>query len=278
MQFGLSTHLFFKNRLTIAHLEQMRRAGFEVIEIFCSCQHFDHHDEVQVETIFSWLDKAGVTLNSIHAPYYVMTESRARAHFSLASIDEEERRRAVAETAGAIKLSKKMPFRYIVVHLGATGRQHQNDDLEQAKRSLRELIEISAKYNVQVAVENILNTLSTSDQLVRIGEEFKEIVYCLDSGHANLEGDPIKATKLLGSRIAATHLSDNHGKEDDHLPPYQGKICWSELVATLQALPYRGVYMFEIADDGEADRRLLDAADAMARFLELEQGSYSEIK
>lgn len=269
MEFGLSTHIFFSDRLTPEHLERIRLAGFETTEIFCSCQHFDHHDEEQVAAIVGWLTRHHLRLNSLHSPFYVRLESGERAYFSIASADEEERRRGIAEIAAALRLREMIPFRYLVVHLGATGQRHQRDSAKQARRSLCELIDRAGAQGVTIAVENIPNTLSTSDQLAQLADEFEEIRFCLDTGHAHIEGDVASVARRLGDRIVTTHIHDNFGREDEHLPPYEGSIPWTELLDALVRIPYPGAYMFEVRGGVHLERNLTATIAARSRFTQV---------
>ncbi len=269
MTFGLSTHIFFSERLTPAHLERIRAAGFSLTEIFCSCQHFDHHDDAQVEAIFAWLAEHPLRLSSLHSPYFVQCASGERAYFSIASTDEQERRRGIAEIEAALRLRRLQPFRYLVVHLGATGQRHHRDGLREAKRSLAEIIERAGSWGVTVAVENIPNTFSTSEQLARLADEFPDIRFCLDTGHAHIEGDAVDAARRLGERIVTTHIHDNFGREDEHLPPFEGSLPWPTLLGTLAAIPYDGVFMFEVRGGVDPEQNMAATSRARHRFHQL---------
>jgi len=81
---------------------------------------------------------------------------------------------------------------------------------------------------------------------------------CVDTGHAAL-GDlgPGRALRLAGERLITTHLHDNHGEQDDHLPPGDGTIDWEDVVAALIEVSYPGTVMLELTDQpAGADRRL----------------------
>jgi sugar phosphate isomerase/epimerase len=69
----------------------------------------------------------------------------------------------------------------------------------------------------------------------------------LDVGHANLRGS--RAHEVAGALAAAivhTHLHDNHGNRDEHLPPGRGGIDWPRLLAVLRASGYRGAWCVEL--------------------------------
>jgi sugar phosphate isomerase/epimerase len=75
--------------------------------------------------------------------------------------------------------------------------------------------------------------------LREVGERFESLLYCLDTGYANL--DPQFSFRQyvddLAPRVAHLHLTDNYGRKDDHVPPgLQGGISrenWDYLLNTL---------------------------------------------
>ena len=71
----------------------------------------------------------------------------------------------------------------------------------------------------------------------------------IDTGHANL-GDlgVARAVRAAGGHVLTTHLQDNHGEQDDHLPPGQGDIDWHEALTALVETGYDGTFMVEISD------------------------------
>jgi sugar phosphate isomerase/epimerase len=101
--------------------------------------------------------------------------------------------------------------------------------------------------------------------------------FCVDTGHAAL-GDlgAARAVRLAGSRLYTTHLQDNWGKRDDHLPPGRGSIAWAEVFAALEEVGYARTLMLELTDMAEGrpyDQRLelaqgaANARDLASRYL-----------
>jgi len=72
---------------------------------------------------------------------------------------------------------------------------------------------------------------------------------CVDTGHAAL-GDlgPANAVRQASRRLFTTHLQDNLGQRDDHLPPGSGGIDWADVLQALDEVDYRGVLMLELTD------------------------------
>jgi len=89
---------------------------------------------------------------------------------------------------------------------------------------------------------------------------------CLDFGHAHLMGDVADAVETVAEHIIATHVHDNHGREDEHLVPYRGSIDWDQALVTMQKIGYEGTYLLELANTGDAASVLEEARRARERF------------
>ena len=93
-----------------------------------------------------------------------------------------------------------------------------------------------------------------------------------DLDHAQIRGmQPAEAIRLMGKRLLTTHLQDNFGKNDDHLPPGCGTIDWPATIGALREVNYQGTLMVEISDcpggrepDAVADTR--KAFENLSRF------------
>jgi sugar phosphate isomerase/epimerase len=61
---------------------------------------------------------------------------------------------------------------------------------------------------------------------------------------------PLQALERFGPRLVHVQASDNRGNTDDHLPPGDGIIDWERVGSALQRAGYGGVFMLEVAGDG----------------------------
>ncbi len=123
--------------------------------------------------------------------------------------------------------------------------------------------------NVRVAVEVIPNALSDAARLASLVEEQLDgldVGVCLDYGHAHLMGDLGEAIEELSGHVWTTHVHDNHGKRDDHLPPYAGTIDWDAAMMETQKIGYDGALMFEVTDTGDPVDVLKRCAKARERL------------
>ena len=124
-----------------------------------------------------------------------------------------------------------------------------------------ELIPCAKKHGVTICLENMFTnfrgkrysaicsdiTLACKyiDTLNEIAGE-RLFAFCLDTGHLLLMGLDVKnAMVQLGDRIECFHVHDNNGAEDQHMPPYTGKLDWDRFVEGLKAIGFNKTLSFE---------------------------------
>lgn len=256
-RFGISTHLFHDHRLTREHLVHVAAHGFEAVEVFATRSHFDYRSVEAIARLAEWLSDTQLAMHSMHAPIVeAMTRGQWVGAFSTASGNDGRRRAAVTEVKAALAVARTIPYRYLVMHLGLPSSAqplHSDNQLEAAVRSVEEVVELASGVGVQVALEVIPNALSSADVLTRVIEDRLDgmnVGVCLDYGHANLMGDVSEAIETLSGHLWTTHLHDNRGQRDDHLPPFAGTIDWETAMMETQKIGYDGVLMFEVTDTG----------------------------
>jgi sugar phosphate isomerase/epimerase len=272
-RFGVSTHLFHELRLTREHLVHIAAHGFETVELFATRAHFDYHDDAAALQLAEWLSDTRLELHSVHAPIVeAIRDGKWVGAFSTASGDEARRKAAVAEITAALDIARRIPFRYLVVHLGMPAggqlppRENQPDA---ARRSVEEIVALAAARSVKVALEIMPNPLSSGAALTRLIEDQMEDVdvgVCLDYGHAHLMGDLGETIETLSGHLWTTHVHDNGGRRDDHLVPFAGSIDWDVAMMTTQKIGYDGVLMLEVTDTGDPVDVLKRSAKARERL------------
>lgn len=255
-RFGFSTHLFHDARLTREHLVHVAAHGFEALELFATRSHFDYRSDAAIDQLGEWLSDTRLTLHSVHAPIMeAMRHGQWVGPLSTAAGDESRRRAAVDEVRAALALARRLPYHYLVLHLGvpAAAAGPGDNQPEAARRSLEEIVGLADAVGVGVAVEVIPNPLSGADALVRLIEEQidgLDVGVCLDYGHAHLMGDLGEAIEALSGHLWTTHVHDNGGRRDDHLVPYAGSIDWDMAMMATQKIGYDGVVLFEVESAG----------------------------
>jgi sugar phosphate isomerase/epimerase len=274
-RFGISTHLVHEQALTRDALAAIADHGFEAIELFATRSHFDYHDAAAIDALAGWLAETRLRLHSMHAPIVeALRHGQWVSPFSNASSDETRRRAAVAETGTALGVARRIPFDYLVLHLGVPDANASPSDnsASAARRSVEQIAELARPLGVRVALELIPNALSGAAELSAFIEDTLEdfdIGACLDYGHGHLGGDLGDAIETLSGHIWTTHVHDNNGQRDEHLMPFAGSIDWDAAMMTTQKVGYDGVLMFEVAGTGDTGESLRRAARARERLEQL---------
>jgi sugar phosphate isomerase/epimerase len=272
-RFGVSTHLFHESRLTREHLVHIAAHGFETVEVFATRTHFDYHDPQAIGRLAEWLADTSLELHSVHAPIVEgIAKGKWVGSFSNASSDEKRRAAAIAETRAALEIARRIPYRFLVAHLGMPSVEQvppQDNQPAAARRSVEEIAALAAEVGVRAALEVIPNDLSGAGSLVRLIEEDLEgldVGICLDYGHAHLMGDLGDAIETISGHLWTTHVHDNGGRRDDHLVPFAGSIDWDAAMMETQKIGYDGVLMLEVGDTGNPVDVLQRAAKARERL------------
>ena len=113
--------------------------------------------------------------------------------------------------------------------------------------SICEILKFAESAKVILAVENIRR----SDYVDIVFEQFvsEYLRFCYDSGHDFIwNSRPTEILKKWGHKLAATHLHDNLGSNDDHMLPLTGKIDWRKIISNWPK-DYKGVLMLEVLGD-----------------------------
>jgi len=278
----VSTQLYHGQRLCRAHLEEIAAQGFDTIEVVATRTHLDYHDGNALDEFARWLGGTGLRLHSIHAPVTESVEhGRWGVPFSTASPDPGVRERAVAEAKAALELARRVPVDVLVVHLGLPDSMLQapsGNSRAAARQSVEEIAAAAGALSVRVALENIPGALSTPESIVALIEDELDLPIlgaCLDFGHANIMGGVADAIDVMGGVLIATHLHDNGGSRDEHLPPFEGSIDWPEALMGLAKVGYEGVLMIEVAAHSAPAPVILERARKARERFDTERRSWA---
>ncbi len=114
--------------------------------------------------------------------------------------------------------------------------------------------------------------------MLKIRDEVGDTLqFTLDIGHARLnsEGGVEEGFRVLGDNIRHIHISDNYGKEDDHLPIGEGNTDFSRFFHLIKNFPH--IITLEIIAPGPDLGSILKSLAYLRKF-ERTLGSSSHSK
>ena len=108
-----------------------------------------------------------------------------------------------------------------------------------------------SRYNCCNYLGDMNEFLRSYDQICEVSQCPDAFTVCVDTGHSNSavqygQPTPADVIRLLGSRTSVLHLNDNDGLKDQHKLPLGGIINWTDVLAALKEIGYKGVYNLEL--------------------------------
>jgi len=141
--------------------------------------------------------------------------------------------------------------------------------------SLKRINAYAESNGITICLENVgWNYVDQSfEDLLKIRDEVGDsLQFTLDIGHAriNSEAGVKEGFRVLGDNIRHIHISDNYGKEDDHLPIGEGNTDFLRFFHLIKNFPH--IVTLEIVAPGPDQGPILKSL-AYIRKLEKTMGS-----
>ena len=251
MEFGLDIWLLYPSLGLEKTLETVEREGFRYIEY--PYEMFRDAGENLMRRVKEVAEKAksySVKPYQVHGEY-------GSINFELTSGDPVSREKALGRMEEWLRYASMLEADVLVVHLGfPRPRLDETYDrviegvVELNVEIARRLAEVGEEYGVKVAFENCVEPwfgASPADLLLLLEEaDVQGLGVCLDTGHLNVNGlDVAGSIRRLGDAIIATHLHDNDGRYDQHLPPLAGSIDWREVLKAFREIKFDKPLIYE---------------------------------
>lgn len=236
------------------------QAGYRVLDInFCEAMNpasrlRDDDWEAYVEAIARLGRDWGVEFSQSHLPYYDIFGPDAGQK---APVMEELIRRSIIA-------SGMLGVKWAVTHPGTL--YAAGPDVEASREANLKYyaphVALARQAGVGIALENDFEYqggparriyCAAIPELCDLCDAFGDtyVGVCYDFGHAQLTGGFHRQNlALIGKRLKAVHVQDNHGREDEHIMPFSGVIRWGEAMAGLKAIGYQGDLTYEIQNAG----------------------------
>lgn len=280
MQRVLSTYRYVRHALEASLLGQIARAGISSIEVFCASGHFSYASAQAVKNLSIALNENHLTLHSLHSP----TErdaSLGRSGVPIAISEPERVRRvdAVDEIKRALEVAERIPFKYLIQHMGSGRGAAEARYFDAAFNSLEHLSIFAKHRGVTITLENTPDELGSPESLQQFLKEthLNDLKLCFDAGHANVYGNMATAFEIMRERIVTTHIHDNHGEKDEHLLPYEGTIDWDALLGMISGAPQELPILLELKEGTNGEPSLDQVRAAFDKIEEgLEKSAHSK--
>jgi sugar phosphate isomerase/epimerase len=264
-EIGLSTGIAYRHPIGEV-LTPIAHAGFRALEISTAPHHLDGSDIRSLEAVRDRMAWLGLRPHSLHAPF---------GHdLNLTSPDAGQRHEALEKLVRAADALQILGGTHYVIHPGGEDQRwiwERDARLGYSVEGLTSVWRACRERGLTLVVETPLPHLLGGQPtdfawiLERLPVEGTGV--CLDTSHASLGGFLFDVIERFGARLVHVQASDNHGATDDHLPPGDGVIDWPAVLSALERVGYEGVFMLEVAGNGDIAGHVARAADS-ARWLE----------
>lgn len=266
----LSTYRYIKQPITPSLLKEIAQSGIPSIEVFAAPGHFSYASPQYVKDFAGLLTESGLQLHSLHSPTERDFAPGRESGVPISISDPERIRRldAMDEVKRALEVAERIPFRYLVQHIGHSRQSADPRKLDAAFNSLEHLYIFAKARGVTIALENTpdeLGSPSTLQEFLR-QTHLNDLRLCFDIGHAHLETGVAAGFEAMRDRVVTTHIHDNHSEKDDHLLPYEGAIDWDAALASLATAPEPLPIVLELKEQSAGTPSLEQARAAFDRL------------
>jgi len=123
------------------------------------------------------------------------------------------------------------------------------DKIKANIKFLKQVNKLCKSRGITLMFENYIKPFDSPKVFGRILKEIPDLKIHLDVGHCNIyqEKNLTEAFfKKFGNKVIHLHLSDNKGKEDEHLPLGCGNIEWKKIIKIIKEYKFNKTITLEI--------------------------------
>jgi sugar phosphate isomerase/epimerase len=192
---------------------------------------------------------AGLTIHSTHGCWGGQTIQAGRV--DLGELDDRAHRAALGDLKRCVDWLAEAGGTALVIHPGGLSEPAQAAARRDAlARGLVALADHARGSGVVLCVENMPPGVHPGTRMADLFElvaelDRPELALALDTGHAHIAATAAGETRAAGRLLRTTHVHDNDGRQDTHLPPGLGTLDWTAWVEALDAIDYRGPILLE---------------------------------
>lgn len=243
MQYGAMN---FPVRPVLQELESISSLGFDYLELTMDPPQA-HHSTIraQKDDFLKALEKFRMQV-VCHLPTFL----------GLADLTESIREASLKEMLDSLDVAVELDPLKVVLHpayVTGLGLFVFDTAKRYAAKSLETIVRRADGLGLELCLENMFpktNSLTEPDHFESVFEMFPSLKLTLDVGHANIGSKGgrriLEFITRFPDRLSHIHVSDNFGKEDNHLPLGAGTVDYARTIKAIQEAGYDGTVTFEI--------------------------------
>ncbi len=272
MELGLST-LLFPNGSPEEGLELASYLDIDCVEIILDMPHFPLHPDPRR------LERLG---NSIRAEDM---EIRTHGRFwdiNPVSLYPKMRELTLDQTIESIKACSQLTGDVVTIHPGRSWFRENKELFKKSKNwfqdYLSEISDFANERGIIIGVETGSHEADypgKPEELLRAIDDVEGVGITLDIGHAYLSAQNRKMdgeewishlVEMFGEDIVNVHVHDNHGTDDEHLPPGRGNIDFDMIIEKLE-MYYNGPLILELWDPPDSFEAARESFDYLRNLI-----------
>jgi len=221
-------------------LDMFAAAGYKYLDVYLE------RDNLQYDRDWASLAKRITALNMKVCALHGQLSGDS------ASLDEQKRKKAVKdEVARMTTMTVYAPCPYVVHYFP---RYNDPNRIHAFRQCIEELMVHAKALRFTLAVETVpykpkideryADSMEVADFVRSFHSDYVRV--CIDLNHSNIKEDLAHVAKNCDGIIAHIHVSDNHGLEEEHLPPGKGIIDFPRAFKALRKAGYTGPLNLEV--------------------------------
>ncbi|MDD2897767.1 MAG: sugar phosphate isomerase/epimerase [Desulfuromonadaceae bacterium] len=220
-------------------------------EVFFSADDLDSLVWEELLSLAGALHASGLT-TTIHAPFLDLNPG---------AVDPSIRAASRQRIHQVLKAAELLRPKVIVVHPGYDDLHYGDNRLNWLKNSIdfwQEFVPVAREFGTILAVENIFEKEPSTIKALLEAVDDPCFRHCFDVGHWNM----FTAVTLeawfseLGAFVVESHIHDNHGRRDEHLPVGEGAINFEQFFPLLKQHAPQAVWTIEAHSADHLQRAL----------------------
>ena len=229
----------------VEEIEVLGKLGFDYIELTVDAP------ECIPEKILKSKDAIKDLLHS----YHLGLIAHLPTFISIADLYESIRKASIEENIKALEVGVELGVKKFVLHPGiihGLGKQVKAQANKYADKSLMAILTRARELQVTVCIENMFPETHGPTEVhdfENIFLKYHELKLTLDIAHAHIGTSRNRSSGFIErypDKLSHIHISDNYGREDNHLPIGAGMIYFGRIFKELKMIGYDDTMTLEV--------------------------------